>query len=109
MRRLRADRSSTMVVHAVCCVWVFGMSLLCAQEKSVQRTASHASASSAEAWSDLAKLPDWSGTWSPAVRLQNEEITKNPTPWNAKIAAQIEKMTAEEKAGRSRGGLFVNC
>ena len=60
-------------------------------------------------WADLAKLPDWSGTWTPAIRLQMEEITKNPTPWTPTIAEQFAKMLSEEKAGRSPGGLFVNC
>ena len=60
-------------------------------------------------WADLGKLPDWSGTWVPNLRLQTEEITKNPTPWTPKAAAQIATMQAEEKAGKSKGGLFVNC
>ena len=63
----------------------------------------------AQQWAGLAKLPDWSGTWAPAIRLQNEEITKNPTPWTPKAAARIEAMWAQERAGRSQGGLFVNC
>ena len=60
-------------------------------------------------WADLGKLPDWSGTWIPNLRLQTEEITKNPTPWTPKAAAQIATMQVEEKAGKSKGGLFVNC
>ena len=60
-------------------------------------------------WADLAKLPDWSGTWTPAARAQNEEITKNPTPWTPKVGEQVAKMMAEGRAGRSGGGLFVNC
>ena len=66
-------------------------------------------APTAQQWAGLAKLPDWSGTWTPAIRLQNEEITKNPTPWTPPVAARIETLWAEERAGRSKGGLFVNC
>jgi hypothetical protein len=60
-------------------------------------------------WADLAKLPDLSGVWIPATRLQYEEIAKNPTPWAPKAAEQITRMLTEEKAGRSAGGLFVDC
>jgi hypothetical protein len=62
----------------------------------------------AKEWADLAKLPDWSGTWTPALLLQGQEIRKNPTPWTPAVAKQIAQMEAEEKAGHPRG-LFVNC
>ena len=63
---------------------------------------------SAKDWADLAKLPDWSGSWNPDQRQQTDEIKKSPTPWNAKAGAMIAKQQAEARAGNPRG-LFMNC
>ena len=65
-------------------------------------------APTARAWSDLAKLPDWSGSWFPVITDQVAQITTNPTPWKPEIQKQIDHWTAEEKAGRPRG-LLVDC
>jgi hypothetical protein len=62
----------------------------------------------AEDWANLAKLPDWSGVWTPNVTDQNAQIASNPVPWKPEIAKQIEHLNAEERAGRPKG-LFVNC
>jgi hypothetical protein len=62
----------------------------------------------AQAWADLAKLPDWSGVWNPKVTDQDRQAKSNPPPWNEKAAAQAAKMFAEEKAGRPPP-IFVNC
>jgi hypothetical protein len=59
-------------------------------------------------WADLAKLPDWSGVWLPKVSDQRAQERSNTPPWNAKAAAQIAHMYAEQKAGRP-APLFVNC
>jgi hypothetical protein len=59
-------------------------------------------------WAALAKLPDWSGTWTPNITDQNKRIKTDPTPWTPAISKQIAQMQAEEKAGHPRG-LFVNC
>ncbi|MGO9829081.1 MAG: hypothetical protein ACLPJH_03005 [Myxococcaceae bacterium] len=59
-------------------------------------------------WAALAKLPDWSGVWTPFVSDQNKRISTDPVPWQPKVAEQIAAMEAEEKAGRPRG-LFINC
>ncbi len=59
-------------------------------------------------WAALAKLPDWSGVWTPFVSDQNKRISSDPVPWQPKVAEQIAAMEAEEKAGRPRG-LFINC
>lgn len=53
-----------------------------------------------ESWTALAKLPDWSGVWTPDTIDQNNQIKTNPTPWTPKVAERIAAMTAEEKAGR---------
>jgi hypothetical protein len=59
-------------------------------------------------WSDLGKLPDWSGVWMPLIRDQEAQVRTNPPPWTPKVSAQIIGMFAEEKAGRPRP-LFVEC
>jgi hypothetical protein len=62
----------------------------------------------AKDWADLAKLPDWSGVWTPNVSDQAKREKSDPIPWNTKAAAQIAHLEAEEAAGRPKG-LFVNC
>jgi hypothetical protein len=51
-------------------------------------------------WQALAKLPDFSGVWTPVISDQVAQEKSNPPPWNPKFAKQIEHMYAEEKAGR---------
>jgi hypothetical protein len=62
----------------------------------------------AQDWADLAKLPDWSGVWNPKITDQDRQVKTNPPPWTPKAAARVEKMFAEEKAGRPPP-IFVNC
>jgi hypothetical protein len=62
----------------------------------------------AQDWADLARLPDWNGVWIPNISDQDEQQITNPTPWTPKAAAQIARMTSEERAGRPTP-LFVNC
>jgi len=59
-------------------------------------------------WTALAKLPDWSGVWTPDVRDQNAQIASNPVPWKPEIQSQVDFWTSEEHAGRPRG-LLVDC
>lgn len=59
-------------------------------------------------WTDLAKLPDWSGVWTPNVSDQARREKTDPIPWNRKAAAEIAQLEAQEKAGNPKG-LFVNC
>ena len=65
-------------------------------------------APSAAQWAALAKLPDWSGTWSPDVTDQNAQIRTNPIPWKPEIQKQVDHWVAEEQAGRPNG-LLLNC
>jgi hypothetical protein len=51
-------------------------------------------------WQSLAKLPDFSGVWTPVISDQVAQEKSNPPPWNPKVAKEIDKMYAEEKAGR---------
>jgi hypothetical protein len=62
----------------------------------------------AKDWADIAKLPDWSGVWTPNWSDQEARITSDPVPWNAAAAAQIAKLAAAEEAGNPKG-LFVDC
>lgn len=59
-------------------------------------------------WANIAKLPDWSGVWTPDIADQDAQVRTNPTPWNAKAAEQVAIMNAEERAGNPRG-LFIDC
>src|SRR3984957_12861488 len=54
----------------------------------------------AQQWQALAKLPDWSGVWTPVVSDQVAQEKSNPPPWKPEIAKQIAHMYAEEDAGR---------
>src|SRR5271154_7214848 len=56
-------------------------------------------APSAQDWQALAKLPDWSGVWTPVITDQVAQEKSNPPPWKPKIAKQIAHMYAEEEAG----------
>jgi hypothetical protein len=51
-------------------------------------------------WQALAKLPDWSGVWTPVISDQKAQEKTNPPPWTPQIAKQIAHMYAEEDAGR---------
>lgn len=59
-------------------------------------------------WANLAKLPDWSGIWTPDIADQNAQIRRNPTPWNPKASAVVARLNAEEAAGNPKG-LFIDC
>jgi hypothetical protein len=62
----------------------------------------------AKDWAALAKLPDWSGVWTPNMSDQDARIKRDPVPWNPKAAAQIKQLWAAAAAGDPKG-LFVNC
>ena len=62
----------------------------------------------AKDWAALAKLPDWSGVWTPNITDQDARIETDPVPWNKAVAAQVAPLDAAEKAGNPKG-LFVNC
>lgn len=59
-------------------------------------------------WSQLARLPDWSGVWTPNISDQNAQIKSNPVPWTPEARRVAERLAAEEKAGRPKG-LWVDC
>ncbi len=51
-------------------------------------------------WQALARLPDFSGVWTPIISDQVAQEKTNPPPWTPTVAQQIEHMYEEEKAGR---------
>jgi hypothetical protein len=53
-----------------------------------------------EGYESLAKLPDWSGVWTPIITDQVAQEQSNPPPWSPSAAKQIKKMYADEEAGR---------
>jgi hypothetical protein len=55
---------------------------------------------SAQDWQALAKLPDWSGVWTPVISDQVAQEKTNRPPWTPQAAKQIDHMYAEEAAGR---------
>jgi hypothetical protein len=57
-------------------------------------------APTAQDWQALAKLPDWSGVWTPVISDQVAQEKSNRPPWTPQIAKQIDHMYAEEEAGR---------
>jgi hypothetical protein len=65
-------------------------------------------APTAAQWSAIAKLPDWSGTWSPDISDQNAQIKTKPVPWKPEIQQQVDHWVAEEQAGRPKG-LLLDC
>jgi hypothetical protein len=65
-------------------------------------------APTAQDYADLGKLPDWSGVWNPKITDQDAQARTNPPPWNEKVAKEVERMWAEEKAGRPKL-IFYGC
>jgi hypothetical protein len=61
-----------------------------------------------EDWAALGKLPDWSGTWTPAPDDRGFPLGKNEPKWLPDVARQVEKLKAEDAAGKPQP-VFVNC
>lgn len=59
-------------------------------------------------WQELARRPDWSGSWFPVISDQFAQVNTNPPPWKPEVQKQIDHWDAEEKAGRPRG-LLLDC
>jgi hypothetical protein len=57
-------------------------------------------APTAQDWQAIAKLPDWSGVWTPVISDQVAQEKSNPPPWKPQVAKQMAHMYAEEEAGR---------
>ncbi len=61
------------------------------------------------AWAALAKLPDWSGLWTPIPATgPNAPFGATEPPWNAAAAAQIAALRAADKAGKPHN-VYIDC
>ena len=65
-------------------------------------------APTAQAWADLADLPEWDGIWIPDIPDQRIQARENSTPWTPAAAEQIADMNASAAAGRP-AGIFNDC
>lgn len=81
---------------ALGCAAVLG---LAAPMRAAEKNPINAPASLAD-YSSLAKLPDWSGVWTPDITDQEAQERSNAPPWKPAVAKQIKKMYADEEAGR---------
>jgi hypothetical protein len=88
-------------------VSLLAAALLCAATAGAEETIVNP-APQPQDWAALAKLPDWSGVWTPNWSDQTKREKTDPIPWNPAAAAQIEQLVAAEKAGDPKG-LFVDC
>jgi hypothetical protein len=59
-------------------------------------------------WSQLARLPDWSGTWTPAPEDRYFPLGRNEPLWTEAAARQIEALKAAENAGTPQN-VYINC
>jgi hypothetical protein len=59
-------------------------------------------------WQALSKLPDWSGTWSPAPDDKAFPIGRNEPKWLPDADRQVRRLKAQDAAGTPRN-VFVNC
>jgi hypothetical protein len=100
-------RNNKLVYMAVCVLAMACIASLVTRSARAADTVAN-SAPKAKDWSDLAKLPDWSGVWTPNTTDQHRRETSDPIPWNRKSAEEVAKLEAQEKAGNPKG-LFVNC
>jgi hypothetical protein len=98
--------SAALLVPAVLAL-LLAPSIACAQAPKKAPTVINP-APTAQDWADIGKLPDWSGVWNPKITDQDAQVKTNPPPWNDVAAKKIEKMFAEEKAGRPFL-VFSNC
>ncbi len=62
----------------------------------------------AQAWTDLARLPDWGGIWIPDIPDQRAQELENAPPWTPSAAENISAMTAAAAVGRP-AGIFNDC
>src|SRR5689334_3974925 len=93
--------------RAICLIWIAGALGVPAGVRAADAEPVNP-APTAKAWADLAKLPDWSGVWTPDMIDQAKQVTGNPPPWTPQAAEQIARMEQEEKAGHPHL-VFFGC
>jgi hypothetical protein len=65
-------------------------------------------APAAAEWAALAKLPDWSGVWTPAPLVSQGAVFTVPPAWTTKAAERVARMQALDKAG-TPDNIYINC
>jgi len=65
-------------------------------------------APTASGWAALARLPDWSGVWTPAPLVNQGPSFTDPPAWTPKAAARVDRMRALSKAG-TPDNIYINC
>jgi hypothetical protein len=91
--KIRISRAAS-VAAIVICARLAGVSAVAADKDPVNP------APGAQDWQALAKLPDWSGVWTPVISDQHAQEKTNRPPWTPRVAKQIDHMYEEEAAGR---------
>jgi hypothetical protein len=92
------------VCALVAAAWAIGIGMPC--EAATQSTINHAPR--AADWAALAKLPDWSGTWSPAPDDRAFPLGRNEPKWLPEVAEQVQQLKADDAAGNPRN-VYTNC
>jgi hypothetical protein len=87
-------RSAWMAAMVVACAPLAALPAAAADQELIDAPPT------AQDWQALAKLPDWSGVWTPVISDQVAQEKTNRPPWKPEIAKQIDHMYAEERAGR---------
>jgi len=59
-------------------------------------------------WAALARLPDWSGVWTPSPLVNAGPAYDDPPAWTPKAAARVARMRALSKAG-TPDNIYINC
>src|SRR3984893_12774929 len=59
-------------------------------------------------WAAIAKLPDWSGTWTPAPDDRAFPLGRNEPKWLPDVARQVQQLKDDDAAGTPRN-VYVNC
>ena len=88
-----------MIRTALMAATIVGLRLTAAPAAAAEQSPINAPPT-AQDWQALAKLPDWSGVWTPVISDQVKQEKSNPPPWKPQVAKQMEHMYAEEDAGR---------
>lgn len=68
-------------------------------------------AAALQAWSDIAKLPDWSGVWLPKPLAPAGGLyvpADNLPTWTPQAAKRVAQMLADDKAGHPQN-IFLDC
>src|ERR1700729_858484 len=102
-QRAACLRYSLTMKHWIMRAAVYAVILACARTPAASAAAPDADIippPTAKDYQALAKLPDWSGVWTPVISDQVAQEKTNRPPWTPQVAKQMQHMYAEEKAGR---------